>query len=50
MMIFSTREAITLMQELAGSINHCARAGEDWSQQVRVLVGIGATLDSPAGS
>ncbi len=41
---FNTREAITLMQELAGSINHCARAGEDWSQQVRVLVGIGATL------
>jgi len=41
---FNTREAVTLMQELAGVINQRDRAGGDWSEQVRMLVGIGAIL------
>jgi len=41
---FNTREAITLMQELAGAINQLDRVGDDWSEQVRMLAGIGAIL------
>lgn len=41
---FNTREAITLMQELAGAINQRERAGDDWSEPVRILVGLGAIL------
>ncbi|MGE3297291.1 MAG: cysteine--tRNA ligase [Porticoccaceae bacterium] len=41
---FNTSAAIALMQELAGTINQRARAGEDWLDQVRTLVGIGAIL------
>jgi cysteinyl-tRNA synthetase len=38
---FNTSEAIALMQKLSGVIN---RAGEDWSEQVRTLVGLGEIL------
>jgi len=41
---FNTREAITLMQELAGVINQRDRAGGDWSEPVRSLAGLGAIL------
>ena len=41
---FNTREAIAVMQELSGTINQRERAGEDWSELVRELMGIGAIL------
>jgi cysteinyl-tRNA synthetase len=41
---FNTSEAIALMQKLSGVINQRDRAGEDWSEQVRTLVGLGEIL------